>query len=625
MVRNAILYIVVVMLLAGIPAAGQTPEEDPSDIGKSEEVEVRYILIDTLVESEHGNTVPGLGESDFQLSVDGTIHEIESLDAFCDAGALAPPSKLASGDYPEAVDGERKIVIAIDYFHLDQNDRRRVLDDVAQMLRQRKTPDEEIMIAAIADSLRVEQRFTKDLDEILKAIHRMNYDVTLFAAETQGKVGQQYFDAIATLMDVLEAYEGPKAVLLHSAVKSRGDLKQSGFDDIIERAAMSRTSIYPSYARWMTTPTAKRGSYREQDHAGGQWILPTLAANTGGWMAPSSDDLSVAYVRAQRDLACHYVVGFEIESREAMQTHDIRVAVMGAGNRVHYPTRARLWSDEEMRLSKLRAAFADPLQYENPLVRAHAFPVRPASGKAWETLLALEFPLPDHVGADGFELRAALERTDTGSSRSYEKKFPISEAAASSKGVRPVTLLANPNMKAGGHTLTVALSEPGREDVVTTQVVIDIPEMPRSGTFVRGPVLARVVKEGVLIREYQSETGERPLDELLTDEESIELLLIQEMASTDTLLSYWTACTVGKKGLSDSAVVERRILGEDGTVAHSPDPVPYRPEGDGKTRCGARLDDVAPGTLKPGEYQIEIVVRDGDSELARETVPLLVK
>ena len=260
MVRIAILFVASVMLLGGMPAGGQTPELDPADIGKSEAVEVRYILIDTLVESQLGNTVPGLSKSEFQLSVDGTIHEIQSVDVFCDAGALAPPTKLASGEYPEPVDGDRKIVIVVDYYHLDQLDRRRVLDETAAMLRDRKTPNEQVMIAAIAEGLRIEQRFTKDLDEILDTLHRMNYDVTLFATETRGKVGKEYFEAIATLMDVLEAYDGPKAVLLQSAVKSRGDLKQSGLDDIIERAAMSRTSFYPGYARWMKTPTPRRGT-----------------------------------------------------------------------------------------------------------------------------------------------------------------------------------------------------------------------------------------------------------------------------------------------------------------------------------------------------------------------------
>lgn len=624
MVRKTILLVAVILLAAGVPLVGQTPETSPAEIGATEEVEVRYILIDTLVESVHGNTIPGLGKSEFQLTVDGTLHDIDSLDVFCDAGALPPAARDSSGDYPAAADVERKIVILVDYFHLDQQDRARVLRDTAQMLSERKTANEEIMVAAIADGLRIEQRFTKDLDLVLETLDRMNHDVTLFAVESRGKVAAEYFEAIATLMDVLEAYDGPKAVLLHSSIRTRGDLKQSAFDDIVERAAMARTTFYPGYARWMQNPSPKQGSERQKDHAGGQMILPTLAVNTGGWMAPATDDLSVAYVRAQRDLSCHYVIGFEIETVEAMQAHDIRVAAMGGGNRVHYPTRARLWSEEEMRQSRLRAAFADPTGYENPLVRAHAFPVRPSSGKEWETLLALEFPLPDDVGEEGFELQATLQSAGSRKPQTYQKQFPVAPAATSSGGSRPVTLLANPGMKPGGHTLTLVLSEPGRENVVTAQVEIDVPEMPKNETFIRGPVLARVVREGILIREYQTEGGEGQLDKLLTDEESIELLLVQEAKSSDTLLSYWTACSTGKQGPSDSAVIERRILSEDGSVVHALDPLPYRPEGDKKARCEARLDDFAAGTLEPGEYHLEIVVQDGDSEVARKIVPLEV-
>jgi hypothetical protein len=132
------------------------------------------------------------------------------------------------------------------------------------------------------------------------------------------------------------------------------------------------------------------------------------------------------------------------------------------------------------------------------------------------------------------------------------------------------------------------------------------------------------VREGILIREFQTESGEGQLDKLLTEEESIELLLVQEAKSSDTLLSFWTACTTGKDDTSDGALVERRILGEDGSVVHALDALPYRPEGDKKARCMARLDDFAAGTLEPGEYQLEIVVQDGDSQVARQAVPLEV-
>ena len=113
MVRKTILLVAVILLAAGVPLVGQTPETSPAEIGATEEVEVRYILIDTLVESVHGNTIPGLGKSDFQLTVDGTLHDIDSLDVFCDAGALPPAARDSSGDYPAAADVERKIVILV--------------------------------------------------------------------------------------------------------------------------------------------------------------------------------------------------------------------------------------------------------------------------------------------------------------------------------------------------------------------------------------------------------------------------------------------------------------------------------------------------------------------------------
>jgi hypothetical protein len=57
---------------------------------------------------------------------------------------------------------------------------------------------------------------------------------------------------------------------------------------------------------------------------------------------------------------------------------------------------------------------------------------------------------------------------------------------------------------------------------------------------------------------------------------------------------------------------------------NSSDPLPYRPEGDDRARCDQRLDDIPAGTLVPGQYQPEIVLHDGESEIAREAVPLQI-
>jgi hypothetical protein len=80
---------------------------------------------------------------------------------------------------------------------------------------------------------------------------------------------------------------------------------------------------------------------------------------------------------------------------------------------------------------------------------------------------------------------------------------------------RLVTLLAHSSLRSGDHSLTLALSEPGHQNVATTKVEIDVPSVPKSQTFILGPVLARVIREGILISEYQTEAGEGSLDEFL--------------------------------------------------------------------------------------------------------------
>jgi VWFA-related protein len=615
------------LVLICSPALAQEPQEKPSDIGQTEEVEVRLVLIETLVLDREGRSVADLTQDDFQLAVEGIVTEIESLDVFCPAGAVGDPGEIGTDQQrqqPTAPEAQRRIVFVVDYYHLVRQDRTKVLDQMREMVRQAKAPNEEVMIVAVANGLRIEQRFTKDSAEILEAIHRLDYDVTLFASDHSAATGESYFEALSTLMDVLEAYDGPKAVVLFSALLSRSDVREAWFADVIERAAAARTAIYPAYARWMKFPPPRMGTHRKRGTAGGQRVLPTLSVGTGGRVPPSTTDLSISYARAQRDLGCRYAIGFRLQADEALEPHQVGVAVLRPGSQVFHPTRVRLWSEEERRVSRLRAAFIDPERFDHPLVRAIAFPVRPVTGKTWATLLALQFPLPEEIGGSDFDLRATLTESDTGKAYSFQRRFPIS-AREGVSGDRPVTVLRDSTLKAGAHTLTVALSQPGREDVVTGRMGFEVPEVPRDATFLRGPLLARVVREGVLLEAFRNETAEsRPLNRILGDEETVEILLVHEIESSDSLVCFWEVCSTSKKPPSASTVVERRFLGSDGQTIHSLDPVPFDPRGDGRARCRGRLDQLPAGSLQPGEYRLEIVVRDSGKEIAQQSVPILV-
>jgi len=146
------------------------------------------------------------------------------------------------------------------------------------------------MIAALTYDLRVEQRFTKDTDELLETLERMDHDRTLFAANLGHVSGEQYLDGLATLMDLLETHDGPKAVVMFSAASARADVKVAHFENVAQRAAAARTVIYPAYARWLATATPRHGMQWREDSAGGARILSVLALGTGG-RAP---DLAVA-------------------------------------------------------------------------------------------------------------------------------------------------------------------------------------------------------------------------------------------------------------------------------------------------------------------------------------------
>jgi hypothetical protein len=190
-------------------------------------------------------------------------------------------------------------------------------------------------------------------------------------------------------------------------------------------------------------------------------------------------------------------------------------------------------------------------------------------------------------------------------------------------------VLGDSALRSGSHTLTIALSEPGRDDVVTTQIQFDVPVAPKEGVFLQGPILARVVDDGKLIRELlEQPDADRPFDELLADQETIELLLINEVEATDSLIAFWQACAAGKQLASRSKIsIERRILTEAGEPVRVLDRHPFRPDGDGRTRCDGALDPIPAGSLEPGKYVIELVAIDEESgsELARETAPISLR
>jgi len=595
-----------VTLFATVPGA----ETEPAATGFTEEVKVRLVLIETVALDASGNTIPDMARDEFQLTVDGMITEIDTFDVLCESESGEPASV-----------GPRGVVFVFDYYYLAMKDRARTLETAKEMIRAGIGPNEQIMIAALAGGLRIEQRFTDDPGEVVEALERMEYDSSLFARDLSASTGNEYFDDLATLMDVLAQYDGPKAVVLFSPVLSRGDVKVAQFDDIAERAASARAAFYPAYARWMQTPSPSHGLRQKEGGAGGRRILTELAVDSGGRVPPSTNDLYVALDNARLDLRCQYAIGYRMGHGETLASHELGLVSRRAGVTLNHPARIRFRSDEEEKQALLRAAFADPERFENPLVRVLVSPVQPLSRKRCETFSALHFPSPAGATGATIDLVATLAREGKVKVEEFKRQVKIPEPKSGDSV--PVTLFGIRALDAGDYTFTVTLSSPDTDDFAATRVRFEVPPAPKSAAFIRGPLLARVVSEGVRIRTDQEE--QPGLDGILEDDESFEPLVVHHASAADALLAAWTACA-GTKRVPEGAVVTRRVTTEDGGSVHELEPIPFEPEGEDML-CQVHLERVAGDTLVPGEYRFEVAVSNpstGDN-LAVQSVPLRVE
>ncbi|MDX1388069.1 MAG: VWA domain-containing protein, partial [Acidobacteriota bacterium] len=548
------------------------------------------------------------------------------FDVLCESGSTDDATD-DSGESP-ATWMERRIVLLIDYHHLTMRDRTRMLDQAEEMIRREMAPNEMIMVAALADGLRVEQRFTTDTDEVIETLDRMKFDASLFARDSTATTGKEYFDALTTLMDVLAQYDGAKAVVMLSQASSRGDVKQAWLDEVAQHAGFARTVIYPAIARTYEMPEPKAGLRSTKDGAGGKRILTELAVATGGSMSVRTDDLSSSYRMAQRDLSCRYILGHYLNAEEALQAQTVKIAVDRESAQLRYPSRIRMSSEAERRKSRLRAAFVDPERFENPLMRARVVPIQPRSWGSWDAIVALSFPVPVTFDGAEIDLRARLTRGSNEVDR-FREHFSVPPLEMAGIATHPVSLLGNTTLKTGAHSMTVVLTSPDLSEIATASVQFEVPEVPRREAFIRGPVLAREVGEGIAVR--ASSERQRPataLDDIVGDGKELEPLLVHEVFSTETVLAGCVVCSEGNGLAKNGGVLDRRIIDEEGHTTHVLDPLDLDlvATKTGNLRCQRVLDRLPASTLDPGEYHLEITVVDHSGKsMARQSTPLRVR
>lgn len=243
------------------------------DFRLEEKVDVRLVTIDVLVLDRDSNAVPGLAKADFELKVDGFPTPIDTLDESCDPGSIEEPRSKKFGDWSEGTDlpnATRRIVLAFDYLHLGskRSDQTRpgsgfennlvlteTLENLRSALAKKEARDEEIMLVALTGGIRVEQPFTRNRQEVLRSLERMEHDITLWNGNFAHLNELSLFRSLEALVTVLASprFPGSKAVVLFTRGDGPGASYEPQFRSLSAIASQSRVGFYPVDARGLTT------------------------------------------------------------------------------------------------------------------------------------------------------------------------------------------------------------------------------------------------------------------------------------------------------------------------------------------------------------------------------------
>lgn len=486
----------------------------------------------------------------------------------------------------------RRTVVVFDYYHMGFAAEALEYADAA--VDELLGAGEEQMIIALGESLTVEQPFTSDPAALKSTLERMLNDPRLYAGNYGRLTERRFFERIESLLDLLEQYPGRKTVLLFS-----GPFTEDGFfydNELAHLGGMSaqaRTSIYPIDSGGMYSILDPRDS-----GTSGPPMLRRLANETGGRMTANTNDLNLAYRRAQRDRGCSYTLGFYDRSPRPDKSRRIRVRVNRSWHTAVHSQSYVIRSREKRRQSLMRTASMVPELFLDDSIAANAFVIRPDAANRWESVLATEIrPTPEQLRPDDrpWELRGVV-RTPWGTIvSSFRRRVDLPAFRGGIVEVEPVTVFERARLRPGRYHLNVALAHPDASEPLSGTVELWIPEIPREEPFLVGPILGRPpdAEEPVKTRSIVGRVGLEPL-------------LDDRIVEGETISSLVHVCQVDP--VSDTPPVERTLrramLSDGANVVETFEPEAILLGGRGRVLCQAIIDELPTGELTPGEYLI---------------------
>ncbi len=247
--------VMILALAATAPLLAQrqpTPPAEPQPQPLVEQIEVRIIDVDVVVQDRRGNFITGLKKDDFEILENGVpkpisnFYEVEGSRAknvVADevGGKVTAPAVAAA----TSEDMKRRVIFYVDNLSLNPFNRNRVFKEMKTFVKTAMRPGDEAMIATYNRSMKVRVPFTRDHAQIESIIDSLAKESGLGVAgrsemkSTQDRIrdAQTYEEALGTartyassvehdlrqgvaslnaLMSTLAGVEGKKILVLTS-------------------------------------------------------------------------------------------------------------------------------------------------------------------------------------------------------------------------------------------------------------------------------------------------------------------------------------------------------------------------------------------------------------------------
>jgi hypothetical protein len=298
------------------------------------------------------------------------------------------------------------------------------------------------------------------------------------------------FNGMTDLIRMLRGYEGRKAIVLFSDLPSKVEDApfirplastpaafdyDRHFETISAAATDSRVAVYTVHASGLTR---KRSSDR----------LARMALETGGRFTRNTNDLSLAYVRAQRDLACRYAIGFYDNQPDEDVVHRVNLKVKRDWARVIHPAHYRFGFDELAEESLKETAYTAPLMFQDEEAEGYVVPIRPLSPARWEAAVVLRFQAAAAAGESKFvRFGAKLDDHAMRGVHAYDSGMMLDGGSHAEQ--KRVLIIEPAYIAPGEYRLSVVVNDPGIGEPQSDISLANLPELPKKGLYLVPPVL----------------------------------------------------------------------------------------------------------------------------------------